>query len=448
MKLKYSLVLVSLLVASSSASTLKDVVSYTLKNNSDVLSKSYNNQSFNAYIDEQEGGYYPTIDLNASYETRKTNQSPGNDYKQNGYDASLTLEQILFDGGLTSNLVAEAQSNYEANKFKNSNDVESIVLEAVNSYLNILKAEEKISLSEENIENHKKYLEIAVQTEIINGAVLDKVQTKAKINQAKSNLYNEMNNKVAAQSSFKRNVGMRLDNTCKPTIDEKAIPSDFNELLKSTLKSNYSILEQSKNIETQRAVVEQSDAAFKPTVSARLQANADDDLTNENIETNSYLAAIEMRYNLYRGKSDVSANEKERLVLKEEQQKFDVITKAVEDELRVAYETYQTSKKQIKELKELIVNNKQIISIYKDQFDAGTRSFIDVLNVEADLFNSKLNLVDTEFNLYQSYYNILRLNSSLGNTVLKSAQNKCADPRLQKTTEIDENENLLKEATK
>lgn len=430
MKLKYSIALLSVLVASSSASTLKDVVSYTLKNNPDVISKSYNNDSFKSYIDEQSGGYLPTIDLNASYEALKTNQSPGDDFSQAGYDATLSLEQILYDGGATSSLVAEAKANYEANKNKNSDDVENIVLDAISSYLDILKSNERITLTKDNIENHNKYLDIAVQTEIINGAILDKVQTKAKINQAKNTLYTEMNRKIAAISSFKKNVGMRLDNTCKPVIDESLVSSDYNELLKSTLKSNYSILEQSGNIETQRAKVEQSDAVFMPTVSARLEANADDDITSENIKTDSYVAAVEMRYNLYNGNSDKSANEKERLALKEEQLKFNVVTKAVEDELKVAYETYQTSKKQLTELKELVVQNKEIIKIYKDQFDSGTRSFIDVLNVEADLFNAKINLVETEYNVYQSYYNILRLNSSLTKNVLNSTQIKCKDSRL------------------
>lgn len=447
MKLSYNLALLSVLVVSSNATTLKDVVKHTLNKNSDILSKSYNNESFKKYIDEQEGGYYPTVDLNASIEARNTNEDPGNDTNQSGYSASLTLSQMLFDGGRTSSLVDEAKASYESNQFKNSNDVENIVLDSVNAYLNILKFEERIQATNSNISNHNKYLEIAVQTEIINGAILDKVQTKAKINQAKVTLFEEMNNKESAYSSFKRNVGMRIDsNMCKPAIDETMIPESFDSLLKTALKSNYSLQEQSKNIELQRALVKQSDARFSPNVNLNLSANIDDDLTTEDITTNSYVAAVELNYNLYNGGSDKAGNEKERLALKEAQQKYDVVSKAIEDELKVAYETYKTAKKQANELKELIVNNQQIISIYKDQFDAGTRSFIDVLNVEADLYSSKINLINTEYSMYQSYYSILKTLSSLKTEVLKSSQNKCFDPRIQKETP-EQKTDLLKEAT-
>ena len=117
--------------------------------------------------------------------------------------------------------------------------------------------------------------------------------------------------------------------------------------------------------------------------------------------------------------------QKEELFLKEVQAKLDVVTKSVLDELAVAYETYETSKKQIVELKQFIEENKQIISIYKDQFDAGTRNFIDVLNVEGDLYNSKANLINTEYNMYQAYYKILKMTSSLQATVLSSKDQVC-----------------------
>ena len=447
MKLSYNLVLLSCLVASANATTLKDVVKHTLEKNSDILSKSYNNESYKKYIDEQEGGYYPTVDLKASIESRNTEEDPGSNIKQNGYSASLNLQQVLYNGGLTSSLVDEAKASYESNQFKNSNDVENIVLDSVNAYLNILKFEERVQATNYNIANHNKYLEIAVQTEIINGAVLDKVQTKAKINQAKVTLFEEMKNKQSALSSFKKNVGMRIDaNMCKPAIDESLIPQSFDALIKTALKSNYSLMEQSKNIEIKRALVKQSDAKFKPTVNLNLNASLDDDLTNEDIYTNTYSAVVEMNYNLYNGGSDKSANEKERLALREAQEKYDVVSKAIEDELRNAYESYKASKKQAEQLKELIVNNQQIISIYKDQFDAGTRSFIDVLNVEADLYSSKINLINTEYAMYQSYYAILKTLSSLKTEVLKSSQIKCNDPRIQ-TKEPAQEMDLLKEAT-
>jgi len=115
-------------------------------------------------------------------------------------------------------------------------------------------------------------------------------------------------------------------------------------------------------------------------------------------------------------------------------------------------------KKQIVELKQFIEENKTIIEIYNDQFDAGTRNFIDVLNVEADLYNSKTNLINTEFTMYKAYYEILKNTSSLQNTIENSNVGTCAQTvstTVEDTLNLSDTENqetiddvLIEESTK
>ena len=64
-KITYSLSALAFLMSSLNATTVKNVVEHTLQSNQDVVSKSINNDAFKKYIDEQEGGYYPKLDLTA-----------------------------------------------------------------------------------------------------------------------------------------------------------------------------------------------------------------------------------------------------------------------------------------------------------------------------------------------------------------------------------------------
>ena len=117
----------------------------------------------------------------------------------------------------------------------------------------MLQYDERVANSELNLKVHQRYLSIATETEAINGEILDKVQTKAKIHSAKSSLFNEMNNKNSAKSSFNKNVGMAISgDLCRPAIDESIIPATFNELQKKALTTNYAILEQIANSKYQR----------------------------------------------------------------------------------------------------------------------------------------------------------------------------------------------------
>lgn len=430
-RITYSLSALAFIMSSSlNATTIKDVVEHTLVSNQDIVSKSINNDAFKKYIDEQEGGYYPKIDLTAAVGVKDQNETvSGNsrtDTNHNGGNLQLDLEQLLYDGNLTPSLVEEAKARYSANKLKNSDDVENILFDGINAYLNILKYDERIQASKENLVVHEDYLSIANQTEKINGEILDKVQTKAKIHSAKSNLFEETNNKSAATSSFVKNVGMPIDNNiCKPVLNEGKIPATLEALQKSALENNYKILEQIESIKQQRAAIEKEKAGFLPTLKFKLQSLYDNDFADNEVKTNTYTAKVELKYNIFNGMVNSNRTEREVLFLKEVQAKLDVVTKSVLDEVTVAYETYNTAKKQIVELQQFIEENKQIISIYKDQFDAGTRNFIDVLNVEGDLYNSKLALINTEFTMYTAYYNILKATSSLQTTVVSSENQAC-----------------------
>ncbi|MAD41635.1 MAG: hypothetical protein CL623_04500 [Arcobacter sp.] len=462
-KYTYSLPVLMFLMSSLQATSIKDVVEHTVQNNEDVISKSINNNAFRKYIDEQKGGYYPKLDLTAYLEKKKTvEDGPAtltNDADQNGANIQLDFEQLIYDGNLTPNRVNEAKASYISNKLKNSSDVETILLDSINSYLEMLKYDERVENSKDNLKTHESYLEIAKQTEEINGEILDKIQTKAKIHSAKSSLFNEMNSKNSAKSSFDKNVGMTLTgDLCRPAIDESKIPATFKDLQKTALTTNYQILEAIANIKEQRAVLAQEESNFLPTLKFKLQGIYDEDLLTDELDTNIYSGKLELTYNLFNGLSDKKRTQREELFLKEAQLKLNTTSKSVVDELNVAYETYNTAKKQIVELKQFIEENKTIIEIYNDQFDAGTRNFIDVLNVEADLYNSKTNLINTEFTMYKAYYEILKNTSSLQNTIENSNVGTCAQTvstTVEDTLNLSDTENqetiddvLIEESTK
>jgi len=433
-KIVYSFSAMLVLMGTAEATSVKDVVEYTVKNNQDVVSKSLNNEAFRKYIDEQRGGYYPKLDLTAYLEKKKTdedysNNALDNDETLKGGNVQVDFEQLIYDGNLTPNRVEEAKAGYISNKYKNSNDVELIIYDSISSYLNMMKFDERIVASEDNLKVHNEYLSIAKETEAINGEILDKVQTKAKIHNAKSRLFDEMNSRKAAKSSFARHVGLKIESDiCRPNINTSAIPTTLSELQKIALTNNYEIKEQIENIKEQRAVISQEKASFLPTLKFKLQGIYDRDLLKQDdLKTKVYSGKLELKYNIFNGLVDRAKTQREELFLKEAQSQLDVVSKKVLDDVTVAYNTYNTSKKQIVELKEFIEDNKQIIEIYNDQFDAGTRNFIDVLNVEADLYNSKINLINTEYTMYQSYYEILKNISKLESSIVNSQNQSCSE---------------------
>jgi adhesin transport system outer membrane protein len=423
------------------ADTLKEVVEHTMINNHKIMSTLKNNDAYRLYIDEAKGGYLPKLDLTAYIGTKKTKTDPdlGNktSSKTNGHNAQLDFEQLIYDGGLTGGQIDEAKFRYNSNKHLNDSIVDDIIYDSVDSYLNLVKYKNRLAISETALGIYQSYLVTATETEEISGEALQKAQVNAKIHFAKNSLYEDTNNNFRAMSSFTKNVGMNPDGqSCRPMTNSARVPSSLKSLIDDVLIKNPLILEQVENIKEQRAILNQKDASFYPTVKFKAQAIYDNDLVTEDETTGVYSARIELAYNIFNGNKDKNSSLREKLFLDEAQKTLDTVTTEVVDETTASYNTYVFSKKRATELELYIQDNENILSIYKDQFEGGTRTFIDVLNIERDLASAKQDLIDVQYELDSSFYQIFNKLGQIEESVVHS-NNVCTETKPMKAEKVE-----------
>ena len=102
-------------------------------------------------------------------------------------------------------------------------------------------------------------------------------------------------------------------------------------------------------------------------------------------------------------------------------------------------------------MKLYIADNEEVLAIYQDQFDGGTRNFLDVLNAEGDIYNAKTTLVDAEYIFFEAYYEVFSLLSTLNTAVLSSEDQVCKQmqiitkKKVKEDPSLDELSDLLEE---
>ena len=426
-------VILLLSVSSIEANTIKEVVELTMTNNPKVSAILKNNEAYRLYIDEAKGGYLPKLDLTAYVGAKQTKRDPNigvdSDVSTEGFNAQLDFEQVIFDDSL-SGVVDEAKYRFSSNEFYNKSIVNDILFDSVDSYLNLVKYENRLVVAEDSISIYDSYLVTAKETQEITGETLQKAEVNSKIHYAKNMLHEDSNNQARAISSFKKNVGVDPDgDSCRPNLDQSKVPETLKELINMAVKTSPSILEQIENIKEQRAVLNQSESNFLPTIKFRSQGIYDDDLINQNEETEVYSARVELSYNIFNGNRDKVASQREKIFLEEAQKTLDTVTKDVIDNITAAYNRYNYAKKRIVELQSYMNDNKDILVGYKNQFEGGTRTFIDVLNVERDLVSARKELIDVEYELDSAYFEIFKYLGSLEEAVLSSNNEVCQDKK-------------------
>lgn len=415
------------------ATSLRDSIEDTLNNNPSIIASHINRDAYLKYVEQEEGDYLPTLDLDAYVEKSKTFNDPDTTPPQrgwsekDGWNVALKLQYVLYDGGLTPAQVGEFQHRYNANKFRSIYDVENTIYETISTYIDLVEAQELLALAQDNIQIHEKYLDIAKEKEEISGEVLETHQVNSKYHSVLDRYLEQEKEQYTAQNLYKKLVGRELNgDICRPNIDEKIIPKNVKEAVEIGLRRSLKVNEQIEKIKEQREKIAGEKAAFLPTIKFELQGQWDNDLElEENGRQDIYRGRIYLNWNLFNGGKTIAATEKEKLFLKEEQKKLDEITSEVVEEINVAYYTYFNTKKRVDNLTKYVDDNYNILMVYKKQLADGTRTFIDILNAESELYRSDIDKINQEKDQYIAYYDLLNKMSMLSDAILVQSKQVC-----------------------
>ena len=437
------------------AVSLKDTVSLVIRNNPSVQSELQNQQGYKKYVDDAQGNYLPTVDLETYLESgkekldRRSSTTDGKWTKKDGYNASITFRQYLYDGGITPSQLSQAKHEELSNRYRSFDSIEKTVLEAVKVYTELVKSDEKLKLTKNMVETNEQNMETAKENEKISGEVLETYQVGSKLHFVADRYVDEEDKKETAMASYERYVGVApKGRTCRPNLDETKIPKTIEEAVKLTILSNYRILEQIEKIKTQREKIAQAKGEFLPKLNLELKATIDQDLDlAEDGMSENYYGRLNLSWNLFNGNKDKVATEQERIFLNEQKKNLEDITNEIVAQIKSLYGKHQKYKARMIEIEKYVKMNVNIVDVYKDQFQAGTRTFIDILNAQSELFESIKTLIDLEYIAINNYYDLMYNFSTLTDSILSSKNQNCEmiEPRVIEFLAKKQNKNTQSE---
>jgi len=424
------LIFISIITINSQATSLKESIEQVINTNSEIIGEHFNKKASRTDIDAQKANYYPTVDFSAnikdvSITENKTNPT-NTDF--NGWNANIKLEQMLYDGEKTPNNIKQFRHKYNNIKYKSNDKIENLVLETINTYTQLVSYQELIAIDDLKIKIHEKYLQLAKEKEEISGEILDVYLVNSKIRAIIDNYLEQEVNQQKAFSQYKKLTNNELKgNICRPLIDENIIPSTLNKAIEIALKNNNQILAQNEIIKEQLSKINSQSSSFKPTVKFQMSADYDQDIKLEGKgKTTTYDIGIQSNWNLYNGGKDNLSTQKEKIILLEQKKILDTVIQTITSDIKGSYNTYFKLKKRIKNLKKYILDNKAIVDIYQRQLKDGTKTFLDLLNAEAELFRTKVLLTEIEFLLFDEYYSILKNLDILSDSILMDKDQICS----------------------
>jgi len=393
--------------------TIKDAAQEAVLTNPEVQLKWH---AFEAATSERgvaAGNYYPHVDVQAgtSYEMH---HDPLLQNNYNSHSQSITLSQMIYDGFATSNEVDRLDHNRLVKLYDLYDVTETTTLEVAHAHLDVLRYRKLVEFAEENYVQHRAlYDQLLSKAQAGVGRRVDLEQSAGRLALAEANLLSETSNLHDVSARYQRLVGERPAKVLlEPTGLEKDIPPELGNALQIANSSNPAILAAIENIRAADSDASGHRSAFQPRVDVKLSGQHGSNINSEIGETNDKTAQVVLSWNLFNGFSDRAKLHQLADQINMSRDYRDKVCRDLRQNLEIAYNDKRKIAELLKYLDQHQLSIEKARDAYRQQFDIGQRTLLDLLDTENELFQAKRAYVEAEYDQQIAY---ARVQAGMGN---------------------------------
>lgn len=385
------------------ATGLAAAVQKAIDSNPEVTARLNALRAASKEVDVAKGGYLPTVDLSADVgrDRDKVDQRNPESRSFSRSGLALTANQVLWDGRFTANEVDRLGHARKVRYFEFLAASEDTALEAARAYIDVLRFRKLVGLAEDNYVQHK-YVFDQLQSKFKAGVGrgVDTEQANARLALADSNLTTESANLHDVASRYLRVVGEAPANglAAMPRIDAN-LAGDNTQVISQALARNASISAAVENLRAVESETKTKDSPFQPRVEARLRSGVGNNFDGLIDRKSATSAQILLNWNLYNGGSDQARTKQFADLINQAADQRDKACRDVRQTIGIAHNDITRARTQLAALDRNVLAIEKARDAYRQQFDIGQRSLLDLLNAENELYTAKRAYANAEYDL-------------------------------------------------
>lgn len=391
--------IVSQPAAAQSAAAVKAAVEKALASNPEVAARLHAFRSASDGVDIANAARGPRLDLSGDigYERSTFKGLPGESLGRSGLGLALT--QVLWDGLGTKNEVARSGHERLSRYFELLDSSEQTALEAARALYDVQRLRKLVVLAEDNFVQHRQAADkIRSRVQAGVGRGVDLEQANARLSLAESNLATEVANLHDVSARYQRIVGDAPPaDAGTPALLATAVPSNATEALKIAIGRSPAVSASIESLRAARAATKTRESQLQPRVEARVRAGGGHNYSGVDGRRTDSAAEIVLNWNLFDGGADRARIRQQANLVN---QASDLRDKACRDVRQTTAIAYNDTVKLGEQLQHLERNTRAIErarEAYRQQFDIGQRSLLDLLNAENESYTARRALTNAEF---------------------------------------------------
>ncbi len=389
---------------------LNVILADILKTNPEIIEAKENYNSVVKELSIAKSGYYPKIGAEVSAGPEITDGTNTNNQSET-YIAKRAVayaRQNLFNGGETKAFVAETDARILAAAYEVITVANRVYLEAVEAYINVLKTQDLMEYSKQNVLTQEKILsQVKERTESGFTRISDLINSKARLALAKGNFISAQQDLKHAVVKFHRQFG-RIVLPEQFVMPERSFqfPATVEETTDFAFR-NHPALEVAKfNIHARKSGYERAKAPYWPSLDLELKASYNDDVNGIDGDTTQLSALLKLSYEFFDGGIRSGEKGKKYHLLTKEYQRAYTERRNVNQAVRLAWNIDQAEKVKQEFLDEHLSLSAETLSAFKDEYHLGRRTLIDILDMENEYHAAEVANAESNYNDLIAYYRI------------------------------------------
>ena len=365
---------------SAKETNLKSTLEATYNNNFLIAQQREKILKYNESVTQQLSVKKPDLSANLSQNLDESNGKYNN-------SANITIKQLLYDGGQSSNLVDAAKYTVLAERELLIKAEQDNLLKAITVYMDLRQAQANLELAENNIKVIEEQLRAANNRfEVGEVTRTDVSQTKARLALAVSNVETRKAILTGKSASYLLVVGENHGNLSTPPKHPE-IPNTFSKAEKIAIENHPRILAARLQLKVSEYRIDASRGIFNPTIIGSITSKTGTSISSS---TGATIQATIPLFNSGNLRSKKRAAINDRKISKHS---LDIAILTTRSNLQIYHSSWLAAVAAIKASKAQIKASQIAFEGMREESKLGSRTTLDVLDAEQELLSARSNLV-------------------------------------------------------
>ncbi len=381
----------------AAAQTLEDALVYAYQNNPALQAQRARLRAVDEEVPAALAGWRPTVeiagDIGASYSRTDGMVPNAGSHTTAPHGVGLTATAPLYQGGRVSAQIDSAENRVNAGRAQLQAVEQSILLDTVTAYMDVLRFLSEIELSRSSERVVRRQLQAAMdRLEVGEVTRTDVAQAEARLAQAGAERVAAEGGMMSARAMYQQVTGQVPSTLSWPPVP-MGLPESEEDALAAANDANPSITAASFIAQAAQADIGAASAALRPQISIVGDLRQRFDNSNLIDQTTDALIRASVRVPLYQGGAANARIRQSKQIAAQRLLELDESRRTVQEMVAQAWRALTSARAQIAAFESQVAAAAVALDGVEQETRVGLRTTLDVLDAEQEHFKAQINLV-------------------------------------------------------